>query len=177
MQILTWMLIALHGGLSTPVAAPVWADYSNKSTAGKQCPALQPPPFSKTSVTRTTSRVGTSMHADRSFSAPTLASASHTPSIMSSDTPTQVPLATTVSFELRVGRLKPQVETLLREHFAVQHMVWNAPEGLLWPSDFKLQARDATAIVESLLQPYNLQMRVYANHTAVIYQLAQGAEL
>ena len=44
----------------------------------------------------------------------------------------------TFMFTLRKGRLKPQVEVLLREHFAVQHVVWNAPEGLVWPADYQL---------------------------------------
>lgn len=167
MQILTWMLIALYGGLPIPVAAPFWADHSTKNTSRKQCPALQAPPFITTTVNRVNARVRATPQAEREVSTP-----QHSPVTVSPASPHAA-----VSFDLRVGRLKPQVEMLLREHFAIQHIVWNAPEGLLWPSDYQLQAADVTAMVESLLQPYNLQMRVYANHTAVIHQLTHGTEL
>ena len=161
MQLLTWMLIVLHGGLSA-AAAPVGAEPHFQITANRNCPTLQAPPFAITSAQPRASRTQRAV-ADDSVS-------------LTAENRTQTPVHS-VFFDLRVGRLKPQVETLLRDHFAIQHMVWNAPEGLVWPSDFKLQATDPTALVESLLEPYNLQMRVYANHTAVIQPIAYGARL
>ena len=168
MQLLTWMLIALHGGLSTAVAAPIGAELNIKNTASSSCPALQAPPFLATAGNERNLR-GQDDLPERARS--------QAPSGSVSTEPSPMPSLTPASFDLRVGRLKPQVETLLRDHFAIQHIVWNAPEGLVWPSDFTLQASDVTTMVESLLQPYNLQMRVYANHTAVIQQLTHGAGL
>lgn len=154
MQALTWMLISLHGfALQASSLLPTHQD-----TSSVPCPALQAPPFHTARVSPSLGKAASRLPLEQ------------TASLVE-------PRSNRVSFALRVGRLKPQVEALLQEHFAVQHVVWNAPEGLLWPADYQLQAADAATMIESLLQPYSLRLRLYANHTAVVQQHQNGAEL
>lgn len=79
-----------------------------------------------------------------------------------------------VRFEMRPGRLKPQLERVLREHLGVQHIVWQAAEEHAWPSAYELHASSWPALVESLLEPYQLRMQLFVNHSAVISDRYQG---
>ena len=82
-----------------------------------------------------------------------------------------------VSFEMRPGRLRPQLERVLRQHMGVQHVLWQAAEEHDWPTSYTLHAASWPALVESLLSPYRLRLQLFANHSAVItYQLSAGGE-
>lgn len=153
MQVLTWMLIAFHGGVSTLLASPLSFDAPRHDGA---CPELLAPPF----------HIALSAPPQPSTEGPGTA------------TMTMAPVLEPAlhAFELRAGRLKPQLESLLRQHFAIQHVVWNAPEGLLWPADYSLRGDTPDAMMRALLAPYHLQLRLYANHTAVVQAQAMGGE-
>lgn len=90
---------------------------------------------------------------------------------------TELLVSAPLQFNLTAGRLKPQLERLLREHFSIQHVVWQAPEGLKWTSDYQLTGNDRINMLEALLKPYQLYLQIYANHTAVVSTQSSGAAL
>ena len=82
-----------------------------------------------------------------------------------------------VHFDMRPGRLRPQLERVLRQHMGVQHVLWQASDEHDWPTSYALHAASWPALVESLLSPYRLRLQLFANHSAVItYQQPVGGE-
>lgn len=82
-----------------------------------------------------------------------------------------------VHFDMRPGRLRPQLERVLRQHMGVQHVLWQASDEHDWPTSYALHAASWPALVESLLSPYRLRLQLFANHSAVItYQQPMGGE-
>lgn len=79
---------------------------------------------------------------------------------------------TSVSFTLQRGLLRPQLELLLRDHLAIQQVVWQAPTDIHWPSHYQLEGLDWLAVLEQLAASYQLQVSLFANHIAVVQ--AQG---
>lgn len=73
-----------------------------------------------------------------------------------------------VRFDMRPGRLRPQLERVLRQHMGVQHVLWEAADEHDWPTTYSLHAGSWPALVESLLSPYQLRLQLFANHSAVI---------
>lgn len=73
-----------------------------------------------------------------------------------------------VSLNLTPGLLKPQLESLLKEHWQIQNFIWRAAHGHYWPTHYKMQAANWDALLEMLITPYQLRIALHANHTAVI---------
>lgn len=85
--------------------------------------------------------------------------------------------STSVHFKMRPGRLRPQLERVLRQHMGVQHVLWQVADEHDWPTSYALHAASWPALVESLLSPYRLRLQLFANHSAVItYQQPIGGE-
>ncbi|MDN7127896.1 hypothetical protein J6I75_03850 [Pseudidiomarina sp. 1APP75-27a] len=87
-----------------------------------------------------------------------------------SQTERAAPAATSPAVELALtaGLLQPQIETLLKQHFAIRQLDWRASPHYRWSTDFTLTAASWEAALERVLQPYQLQLTLYANHTAVV---------
>lgn len=73
-----------------------------------------------------------------------------------------------VSLNLTPGLLKPQLESLLKEHWQIQNFIWYAAHGHYWPTHYEMQAANWDALLEMLITPYQLRIALHANHTAVI---------
>ncbi|RUO34483.1 hypothetical protein [Aliidiomarina soli] len=80
-----------------------------------------------------------------------------------------------VTFRLRAGPLRPQLERLLREHLQIQQVVWKAASDQQWPSEYRLTGQHGLALVEQLATPYQLQVSLYANHIAVVRPAMENA--
>lgn len=78
-----------------------------------------------------------------------------------------------VQWQLTPGLLRPQLETLLRDHWQVQNFVWQAASGHYWPTHYTLAANSWDELLDALLTPYQLRVALHANHTAVIDYLPQ----
>lgn len=76
-----------------------------------------------------------------------------------------------VSWELKPAPLRPQVETLLREQWGVQNIVWYAERGHFWPTNYTLVAPTWDLLLSKVLSPYQLRVKLHSNHTAVIEYL------
>jgi|GEM_PF-4648737 len=76
-----------------------------------------------------------------------------------------------VSWELRPAPLRPQVESLLREQWGVQNIVWYAEQGHFWPTNYTLVAPTWDLLLSRVLSPYQLRVKLHSNHTAVIEYL------
>ncbi|RUO18624.1 hypothetical protein [Aliidiomarina haloalkalitolerans] len=74
-------------------------------------------------------------------------------------------------YVLKPGLLRPQVEALLREYLQIQVVIWQVHDSHFWPTDFRLTAASLDGLLEALLQPYGMGIRLYANHTAEIFYL------
>lgn len=78
-----------------------------------------------------------------------------------------------VSLNLTPGLLKPQLESLLKDHWQIQNFIWRAAHGHYWPTHYKMQAASWDALLEMLITPYQLRIALHANHTAVIDYLPE----
>lgn len=78
---------------------------------------------------------------------------------------------TGLHYVLKPGLLRPQVEALLREFLQIQVVIWQVHDSHFWPTDFRLTAASLDGLLEALLQPYGMGIRLYANHTAEIFYL------
>lgn len=100
----------------------------------------------------------------------TLADSQIAPQLIAS--PAQIHPAT-VSLNLIPGLLKPQLETLLKEHWHIQNFIWRAAHGHYWPTHYTMQAANWNELLETLITPYQLRIALHANHTAVIDYLPE----
>lgn len=75
--------------------------------------------------------------------------------------------------QLRPGLLKPQIEALIKEGFAVTQVEWRASPHYRWSTDFELNAQSWQAALTTILRPYQLHLTLYANHTAVVSASAE----
>ncbi|MGX5914547.1 hypothetical protein ACR0ST_07450 [Aliidiomarina sp. Khilg15.8] len=82
----------------------------------------------------------------------------------------------TLTFSMRRGRLRPQLEELLRRHLDVDHVVWLAAAGHEWPADYDLVGANWGDILETLAASYQLRIQVHPNRTAVVDYLAPARE-
>lgn len=73
-----------------------------------------------------------------------------------------------VNAQLRPGLLQPQVEALIKQGFAVTHIEWRASPHYRWSSNFEVTAVDWQSALGKILRPYQLQLTLYANNTAVV---------
>lgn len=73
-----------------------------------------------------------------------------------------------VRFALQADRLKPQVESLLKEHWDIQEVIWYADPHHVWPTEFELLATDWNQLLSKILEPYQLRVSIHENHTAVV---------
>lgn len=80
------------------------------------------------------------------------------------------------SFSMRRGRLRPQLEALLRRHLGVDHVVWLAAEGHEWPADYNISGADWTHILETLAASYQLRIQLHPNRTAVVDYMQPARE-
>lgn len=77
-----------------------------------------------------------------------------------------------VELKLSAGLLQPQIETILKQHFAIRQLDWRVSPHYRWSTDFTLAAPSWEAALEKILQPYQLQLTLYANHSAVVSSTA-----
>lgn len=151
------MNLIARNAICAAIVITLWPHmlYAKTHSGGlSECPPLYPPQFAPTAKFEYAAKTTPGLQAD---SQPTLQSG--------------------VRFEMRPGRLKPQLERVLREHLGVQHIVWQAAEEHEWPSAYELHATSWPALVESLLGPYQLRLQLFVNHSAVIsYQHQGGGE-
>ena len=77
------------------------------------------------------------------------------------------------NFALQAGLLQPQLETLLRQQFAVELVDWQVSPHFRWPADYRLQAPSWDELLERLLKPYQIAVTLYPNKSATVrYQSA-----
>lgn len=81
-----------------------------------------------------------------------------------------------VRYTLEAALLRPQLETLLIEHWDVQRVVWYADNHHTWPTQFELVAPSWDKLLESLLKPYQLRVALHPNHTAVVDYMPQATQ-
>lgn len=82
-----------------------------------------------------------------------------------------------LQYQLKPGLLRPQVEALLREYLQIQVVIWHVHDSHFWPTDFRLTAASLDGLLEALLQPYGMGIRLYTNHTAeIFYHGSNGRE-
>lgn len=79
-------------------------------------------------------------------------------------------------FAMQPGRLRPQLESLLRRHLGIEHVVWLVAEEHEWPAYFDLTGATWEAILESLAASYQLRIQLHPNRTAVVNYLGPGEE-
>ena len=80
---------------------------------------------------------------------------------------------TTVIAHLQPGLLKPQVEALIKQGFAVEHIDWRASPHYRWSTSFEFSAANWQQALTKILRPYQLQLTLYANRTAVVAASAE----
>lgn len=80
-----------------------------------------------------------------------------------------------VSLELHAGLLKPQLETLLQQQFAVAVVDWQVSVHHRWPTDLRLTAPSWPELLRRLLRPYGMQLSIHSNHTAVVRYQTESA--
>lgn len=69
---------------------------------------------------------------------------------------------------LQPGLLKPQVEALIKQGFGVEHIDWRASPHYRWSTHYEFAAESWSSALRRILEPYQLQLTLYANHTAVV---------
>lgn len=79
-------------------------------------------------------------------------------------------------FAMQPGRLRPQLEALLRRHLGVEHVVWMAAQEHEWPAHYELTGASWEDILEALAASYQLQIQLHPNRTAVISYLTAARE-
>lgn len=75
---------------------------------------------------------------------------------------------TEILTRLQPGLLKPQVETLIKQGFGVEHIDWRASPHYRWSTHYEFTAENWASALRRILEPYQLQLTLYANHTAVV---------
>lgn len=144
------MMTIARNAIYAATVITLWPSALSAHTRGGEslthCPPLIPPPFVDSSLAGT--------GAERE---PGLRIGSASPTV--------------VRYQMSAGRLKPQLERILRQHMGVQHIVWRVAEEHQWPSNYLLEGETWAALIESLLTPYQLHLQLFANHSAVISYL------
>lgn len=97
-----------------------------------------------------------------------VASSDWPPLLISNPASASQEIGQVAEFKLHKGRLRPQLETILRQHMGVQHIIWLAADAHDWPSDYKLTAANWDGLLTRLIAPYQLRIQLYENHTAVV---------
>lgn len=75
---------------------------------------------------------------------------------------------TDISFLLYAGKLKPQLDTLLKQHWQVQEVIWKTEHYHEWPTVFEATAASWEQLLIAILKPYRLQVIFHKNHIAVV---------
>ncbi|WP_258807186.1 hypothetical protein [Pseudidiomarina sp. CB1] len=86
---------------------------------------------------------------------------------------TEAAAAQAITARLQPGLLKPQVESLIKQGFDVEYIDWRASPHYRWSTHFEFAADDWQRALTKILQPYQLQLTLYANHMAVVAPTAQ----
>lgn len=73
-----------------------------------------------------------------------------------------------VSLALVPGQLKPQIQRLLTEKLAIKVLDWQASPHHQWPTEHTLTAGTWAELLRRVLKPYQLQLVMYPNHSAVV---------
>ena len=73
-----------------------------------------------------------------------------------------------ISLQLEPGLLQPQIEAILVRHFDVDKVYWQASPHFRWATAYQLDAANYTAALTQILQPFGLQLTLYANRSAVV---------
>ncbi|RUO61934.1 hypothetical protein [Pseudidiomarina insulisalsae] len=81
-----------------------------------------------------------------------------------------------VQLTLRPGLLQPQIETYVKQAYAVDHLEWRASPHFRWSSDFVIESDNWNQALSKVLKPYQLQLKVFANRTAVVDQVAGAVQ-
>ncbi|MGQ4276302.1 hypothetical protein ACQ5ES_04560 [Pseudidiomarina sp. E22-M8] len=93
----------------------------------------------------------------------------------SAPTPSKPP-AERIELSLTAGLLRPQIEAVLHQHFAIRQLDWRASPHYRWSTDFTLAAPSWESALEQVLRPYQLQLTLYANHSAVVSSTTGAAQ-
>lgn len=70
--------------------------------------------------------------------------------------------------QLYPGQLEPQIRRLLTEHLAIKVLDWQASPHHQWPTEHKVAAASWAEVLRRILQPYDLQLVMHPNHSAVV---------
>lgn len=73
-----------------------------------------------------------------------------------------------VSLQLLPGQLEPQIRRLLKEHLAIKVLDWQASPHHQWPTEHIINARTWAELLRRVLQPYQLQLVMHPNQSAVV---------
>ncbi|RUO54069.1 hypothetical protein CWI69_01150 [Pseudidiomarina halophila] len=111
------------------------------------------------------------------LTAPVEAQQSCQPFAFEASTPTsETPPAERVELSLTAGLLRPQIEDLLQQHFAIRQLDWRASPHYRWSTDYTFTAANWETALEQVLRPYQLQLTLYANHSAVVSSAAGATQ-
>lgn len=70
--------------------------------------------------------------------------------------------------QLYPGQLEPQIRQLLKQHLAIKVLDWQASPHHQWPTEHQLTGASWAEVLRRILQPYDLQLVMYPNHSAVV---------
>ena len=74
-----------------------------------------------------------------------------------------------VALILQAGLLEPQVAAILRQHFNIQVVDWQASPHHRWPADYRVSANSWADVLTRILEPYQLQLVIHPNRSAVVH--------
>ncbi|RUO77161.1 hypothetical protein [Idiomarina seosinensis] len=77
-------------------------------------------------------------------------------------------VAQPVSLQLLPGQLEPQIRRLLKEHLAIKVLDWQASPHHQWPTKHIINAQTWAELLRRVLQPYQLQLVMHPNQSAVV---------
>lgn len=73
-----------------------------------------------------------------------------------------------VSLQLQPGQLEPQIRRLLKQHLAINVLDWQASPHHQWPTAHIIRADTWAELLRRVLQPYQLQLVMHPNQSAVV---------
>lgn len=73
-----------------------------------------------------------------------------------------------VALLLQGGLLKPQVTAILKKHFDISVLDWQASPHHQWPTEYRVDALSWAELLGRVLDPYQLQLIIHPNRSAVV---------
>jgi len=73
-----------------------------------------------------------------------------------------------VALLLQGGLLKPQVSAILKKHFDINVLDWQASPHHQWPTEYRVDALSWAELLSRVLDPYQLQLIIHPNRSAVV---------